>query len=1661
MHHQKRRKKRQTHGVKTVEIARGRNGYGFTISGQQPCILSCIVAGSPAERAGLKPGDLLLAVNGENISKSPHDDAVRLIGSSSGVLVLQIAESNNSSDSSDDDYHYIQKPRSKYPSRTRSRNQNIYRAEKVVADLQAGVIFHDRPSQGVAPLRRTGSPAAFTVDSSIHTQLPDDVATPPAPQRNRNSSRTNQRHEPSPVPSRQSPAASFHEVIHVFGPPDVDVASNEAAALNTIGLRRGGEFVQSLPNLVSSCMKPISNARSSAGNLELLATSTTNSTPLERFIVGYVGSIEIPVDVGRPNSQILTIKNAVRRLRVEQSRIHTLVLLEVYDDRIKLLNALGTTMAVYPTDKLAFGAVCPDDKKFFGLITRQQQQPSRSEDTPNSSSCHIFMIDIELESHTIHAERALTFAIRCTRSIDQERCQEFPRSASPVVRAIVNALNIDGGATSAAGSNLANRSFSNSSTNSDSGLGFGREEIHRNNQVYIVDSQLNPAAATRSVNYRLMREARTSSPVQLRPAFHAQQRSLDSESQSESVSSAFISSRPDKTSSPVTVGEYDQTSDGFKVPRIPDTTRSRFNASNSSSPRDQLDQQNSADNLRRNTQKLMSVRHRYSTDVHSGSSDADSVRSENPMTPRFHAVDRRPVSIPNDTTFSRTPSRSGQQRETDSSSAGQGAGGAVLASKLSPRAITPKTDTADRIKYEVDLPDKKSLHNRQVSGCSDDTNQRVVLRNLNQTLSPPNQINRRANISLSHSHESLVSPDLRDQSGGNLNKSRLVPVGSLDVLENQNDLETSTNNASGSAGRAAGWAVSLHRLLDDRSGLDAFTSFLKKEFSEENIVFWTACENYKKIEKLDERKTLATEIFDKHLAVRSTEPVNIDSHARKITEENLHKSHIDLFNEAQRQIFQLMKHDSYVRFLKSDIYKQCVIADLEGLPLPYPQQTTAQTESSRPQSSHETNKKKSKKIKNTSGSGGSGGSVDDGGGAHEEKRRKSFLPWHKGKSKKDALKKSMKVKDHEKTEKKGETGKTLPSKEEIMEATVKVILPDANTTCIKIQPGRMLQTVIEDVCNSKNIAFNSIEVLQLGCDKPMDLNVDVATMSGKEIVIEKRVLFRMNLPNKKFLGVKAKPTRSINKVFEPILLKYGLNLDDVVLHLAGSSSPLDPEVSVSTIENKQVMVQSREDYAGYWWLEWGGFDMMSSTPQSKAPSAGGNLQQHSQQQQQTPKPNDSLEAITNKVFEDLFDANGASVFDELGVLDLESKVEDKSRLSVNTKSVGGIFPFSKRRNSIDKSAAAVPKNRRRSSLSLSQKNLASRLAALKIKDPDEEKFFELLSKVQSQRLDDQRGLSDAFELPEFLKDETLLRNTQRSTSANDLSDGLLSVSNLNKSYSQPEGLDVATPRPRERLSPTPQNLSQFNDSFNNDFIVPSHNEAESLFTAQNSQTSSPNFQDPTLTKKSIRDIGFDYSFDGNESVSSQQDERLRARVTLNSPFNEIDRTVIERGSSFGSQRSSGQFDLDRTLTDSTTESGRMNITVPIGSSSLILPRPNVYPRTRVATDSRRPVSCPPPGHTLINGPVSAKKPPPVPEKPAQRTLTKASSCASVSGKPQSLQSTHLSLSLNEYSSRPSSCIDLPSPSTHDLIAPSVDDDSIVNSSFNSLCQQEDVKVTFV
>lgn len=121
---------------------------------------------------------------------------------------------------------------------------------------------------------------------------------------------------------------------------------------------------------------------------------------------------------------------------------------------------------------------------------------------------------------------------------------------------------------------------------------------------------------------------------------------------------------------------------------------------------------------------------------------------------------------------------------------------------------------------------------------------------------------------------------------------------------------------------------------------------------------------------------MASQIFETHLAVGAPEPVNVDAHATQSTQNKLSEAPPDLFLSAQKQIFNLMKFDSYPRFIKSELYKECLLREMAGEELPY--QGDAQL-------TPNINK----------GETPSRGKLKKSRSDADDCRRKSLLPWHK------------------------------------------------------------------------------------------------------------------------------------------------------------------------------------------------------------------------------------------------------------------------------------------------------------------------------------------------------------------------------------------------------------------------------------------------------------------------------------------------------------------------------------------------------------------------------------------------------------------------------------------------------------------------------------------
>ncbi|XP_007539809.1 regulator of G-protein signaling 13 [Erinaceus europaeus] len=117
------------------------------------------------------------------------------------------------------------------------------------------------------------------------------------------------------------------------------------------------------------------------------------------------------------------------------------------------------------------------------------------------------------------------------------------------------------------------------------------------------------------------------------------------------------------------------------------------------------------------------------------------------------------------------------------------------------------------------------------------------------------------------------------------------------------------------------WAQSFEKLMATKYGPIIYSAYLKMEHSDENIKFWMACENYKKIASQWSRISRAKKLYKIYIQPQSPREINIDSSTRETIIRNIQEPTQACFEEAQRIVYMHMERDSYPRFLKSEMYQ--------------------------------------------------------------------------------------------------------------------------------------------------------------------------------------------------------------------------------------------------------------------------------------------------------------------------------------------------------------------------------------------------------------------------------------------------------------------------------------------------------------------------------------------------------------------------------------------------------------------------------------------------------------------------------------------------------------------------------------------------------------------
>ncbi|XP_011302728.1 regulator of G-protein signaling loco isoform X3 [Fopius arisanus] len=548
------------------------------------------------------------------------------------------------------------------------------------------------------------------------------------------------------------------------------------------------------------------------------------------------------------------------------------------------------------------------------------------------------------------------------------------------------------------------------------------------------------------------------------------------------------------------------------------------------------------------------------------------------------------------------------------------------------------------------------------------------------------------------------------------------------------------------------WGAGFENLLKDPRGLQTFAEFLKKEFSHENIYFWAACERYKDTEDATSRRRLAWQIYQRHLSNNAPEPVNVDSHAAgQITQELLNRAPEELFLQAQKQVFNLMKFDSYPRFLKSNLYHQC---KENGIGV--------RTED------HDLDLTSSPSVK-----------LKKSHSDAEDRCRKSILPWHR---KNRSKSKDRGESEYNKTPSRGEpiyksfttikrdtegnnnddtisissSRSSLASwdlalrqsfskhslssydghndKKEVQTKCTglcRVILPDGSTTVVPTSQTESIKDVVTRLLEKRALRYTNYDVLVLATDEMINLKYSSSVLAGQEVEVVPTKALKVDLPSRRIITVVAHKNRTLREVLRPLLNKYGFKLE--LITIWGEGHPVSLEIPAINAPSRLVLTSNNEDF-----------------------------QRDSLHYQEDIEQGQSqLDEITNKVFEELLVGKSTNkYYSEGSYKSDDQRSEGSSILSSklftrDTTVLGKKKGKSKSSNLSEKSNSTDYTGEESSQSSRPHAPLIAKWRnGVKLQLPgrfDGDELYEGLKRAQRSRLEDQRGTEINFELPDFLK----------------------------------------------------------------------------------------------------------------------------------------------------------------------------------------------------------------------------------------------------------------------------------------------------------------------
>ncbi|XP_030427578.1 regulator of G-protein signaling 14 isoform X4 [Gopherus evgoodei] len=347
----------------------------------------------------------------------------------------------------------------------------------------------------------------------------------------------------------------------------------------------------------------------------------------------------------------------------------------------------------------------------------------------------------------------------------------------------------------------------------------------------------------------------------------------------------------------------------------------------------------------------------------------------------------------------------------------------------------------------------------------------------------------------------------------------------------------------------ASWTKSFETLLQDRVAVTYFTEFLKKEFSAENVYFWQACERFQQIPARNTQQLVqeARQIYDEFLSSHAVSPVNIDRQAW-IGEEMLATPTPDMFRVQQLQKAKLKLGKSLP--LGVEVAGSCAGRS--------PHRSLRRGVRREPSWTEVEDGNGSSSLWHESqGSLNSSASLDLG-----------FLSSSCSSS---SMASSSRAESHRKS-----LGGTEPDPQARPSKYCCVYLPDGTASLASVRAGVSIRDMLAGLCEKRGFSLLDIKVYLVGNEqKALVLDQDSVVLMDQEVKLENRVSFELEIsPLSKTVRITAKSTKCLREALQPVLGKYGVDVEQALLRRQGEPGALDLEKLVSTVAAQKLILEA-------------------------------------------------------------------------------------------------------------------------------------------------------------------------------------------------------------------------------------------------------------------------------------------------------------------------------------------------------------------------------------------------------------------------------------------------------------------------------------------------------